>query len=144
MPVARPDAGQLALFQEAACVYCGMEGGRHWGTCPAIRQAASKAHARRTDPQTSHEAARSVERIRERQQAVLDLLRRRGPMCDEEIARTYAGVAGLPAQSPSGLRTRRAELVDMGLVEDSGERVTLASGRRSIRWQARNGARGVA
>lgn len=93
-----------------------------------------QAVARRSDPGTSHAAARSVERLRDRQQAVLDLLRRLGPMTDEEIAQAYAQF-DLPKQSPSGLRTRRSELQHAGFVEDSGERRTTESGRSSIVWR---------
>lgn len=36
--------------------------------------------------------------------------------------------------SPSGARTRRCELVDMGFVKSSGRTKTLPSGRESIVW----------
>jgi len=36
--------------------------------------------------------------------------------------------------SESGFRTRCAELVDAGLVADSGQRETLASGRKAVCW----------
>src|SRR5690349_12890558 len=82
------------------------------------------AHARRTDPETSHAAAASLtpERLAKGQAEVLNILRQ-GPMCDQRIAQT--ALAWHSAQSPSGLRTRRAELVAAGLVEDSGRRETL-------------------
>lgn len=91
------------------------------------------AVARRTDPLTSHLAAASItsERIRKSQADVLRVLSS-GPMCDEQIA-DRARELGVK-QSPSGLRTRRAELVDLGQVIDSGERVRLRSGRMSIVW----------
>jgi hypothetical protein len=37
--------------------------------------------------------------------------------------------------SPSGLRTRRAELVDKGLLADSGSKRTTSAGRRTIVWK---------
>jgi hypothetical protein len=94
------------------------------------------AHARATDPVTSHEAAASIggDNIRASQQAILDLLRRK-PGTDNDIAYRY-GAWNEPQQSASGLRTRRSELVTKGLVEDSGERVVLPSGRKSIVWRA--------
>ena len=52
-------------------------------------------------------------------------------MDDETLVRRLDGVL-----SPSGARTRRAELVVKGLVYDTGERVTLLSGRRAIVWSA--------
>lgn len=42
---------------------------------------------------------------------------------------------GWPSVSVSGFRSRIAELVNIGLVEDSEKRVTLASGRPSIVWR---------
>jgi len=87
--------------------------------------------ARSTDPLTSHEAAASVRRIRESQQAILDVIVAAGPITDEAIfARLTVKL------SPSGARTRRAELVERGLVVDSGETAILPSGRRSIKWRS--------
>jgi len=93
-----------------------------------------RAHARWTDPVTSHLAAASIpeQSLRLNQQAVLHLLRRLGPSTDEDIALAYDG----PRQSPSGLRTRRHELVAAGFVADSGQRRPLMSGRLSIVWEA--------
>lgn len=86
--------------------------------------------ARATDPDTSWAAARSVTDLRPRQAAVLELLSR-GPLTDEQIARRYCG----PRQSPSGLRTRRKELVDMGLVRDSGVKERMETGRLAVVWE---------
>ena len=49
------------------------------------------AHARATDPRTSHEAAASItsDKIRASQDAVLRVLRRTGPICDAELVRVY-------------------------------------------------------
>jgi len=93
------------------------------------------AHARRTDPETSHEAAASVTNLTSKQAAVLEILRNGGPMCDEQIfdALWDSGFK----MSPSGARTRRSELVDRGLVEFSGDYLTLKTGRRSRVWQVR-------
>lgn len=96
-----------------------------------MRRAAPRAIARNTDPETSHEAAISVSGIRVSQQHILDALRSYGPATDEEI------FPRLPVPiSPSGARTRRAELVAMGLVRDSGARRTTATGRKTIVWRA--------
>jgi predicted ArsR family transcriptional regulator len=40
-----------------------------------------------------------------------------------------------PWSSPSGLRTRRHELTDIGYVEDSDLRVKTYSGRSAIVWR---------
>lgn len=114
-----------------------------------VSRTVEAAHARRTDPQTSHDAARSIssDKIRASQQAVLDVLAQRGPMSDADLVDLYVSgwtrhtdppefVGPLPMQSPSGIRTRRAELVELGKVVDSGERATLPSGRRAIVWKA--------
>ena len=98
-------------------------------TRPAVR---SKPRARSSDPQTSHAAAKQVEAVRQTQQEILDILRVYGPSSDEEIA-LYAR-ARSTYQSPSGLRTRRAELVDQGRVLDSGSRKLTQSGRQTIVW----------
>lgn len=87
------------------------------------------AHARRTDPETSHEAAASIDRIRESQEAVLEALRRHGPMIDEELVERVSG------QSPSGIRSRRAELVVKGMVRFSGSYSVTASNRRTRIWE---------
>lgn len=97
------------------------------------------ARARRTDPDTSHAAADSLKRevVRESQNALLRVMRRIGIATDVDIAREYesecrAGRA--PEQSPSGLRTRRKELCEMGFAFDTGRRVKLKSNRDAILW----------
>ena len=95
--------------------------------------------ARRGDPWTSWAAARSVDpaTVTATHRAILSLLDKEGPMTDERIALTYAywsGLVELPKQSPSGLRTRRKELVDAGLVRDTGATARLATGRQGIVW----------
>lgn len=101
---------------------------------PPATDPAPVAHARRTDPPTSHAAAAALtpDTLRKSQAEVLNILRQ-GPMHDQRIAAT--ALAWHSKQSPSGLRTRRAELVAAGLVEDSGRRETLPSGRGSVVWR---------
>lgn len=91
----------------------------------------SKAYARATDPQTSHEAAQSVKRIGETHRLILQVLQT--AMTDTELVHQIHQNYGLVA-SESGIRSRRAELVAQGYVEDTGARVKLASGRNSIVW----------
>lgn len=87
------------------------------------------AHARRTDPETSHDAAASVPNIRKSQELILTILSR-CPQTDEEIfSHLPSGV-----MSPSGARTRRSELVAAGRVIDTGERRRTISNRRTIVW----------
>lgn len=94
--------------------------------------------ARLTDPETSHEAARSVTDLTVKQAhvlAVLEAWKPWGGLTDERIRLEYVR-DDRPYQSESGLRTRRHELVELGLVVDSGRRERLASGRRAIIWEA--------
>lgn len=94
------------------------------------------AKARKTDPETSHEAAESVDRITETQEYVLRALRR--PRADVELVEAYRKFKRAPRASESGIRSRRAELVDRGLVIDTGRRVRLESGRFAIVWGRAN------
>lgn len=92
------------------------------------------AYARRGDPDTSWEAAHSLdpEHLRASQAQVLATLQDHGPMTDAALELMLAG-----EQAPSGVRTRRRELADMGLVYDTEKREVLASGRHAIVWAAR-------
>lgn len=93
----------------------------------------TRARARRTDPETSHEAAASVENLTSKQAAVLEMLRLYGPACDEVIYdRLWKDGYKM---SPSGARTRRDELVDMKKVEWAGNYATMRSGRKAMVWQ---------
>lgn len=102
------------------------------------------ALARLTDPQTSHEAAASVKDITATQNAILKLLRMM-PMADEDLIHYYrqqvsmgADSYDFPRASESGIRSRRAELVRLGRVVDTGERNITQSGRKAIIWTAAN------
>jgi len=104
-----------------------------------------EAHARNSDPDTSHAAAESVQRVTDTQVAIADLMRHIGrPITDTELATHYAtwhaefGEETVPRSSPSGLRTRRSELVDRKIVQDSGQRELLPSGRHAILWELVN------
>ena len=100
-----------------------------------------RANARNSDPDTSHAAAESIssERIRKSQSAVLSCLKQQGPRHDALLISDYEAQQaeqGWPKQSPSGIRTRRSELVARGFVADSGGRQRLARGRMAIVWVA--------
>lgn len=99
------------------------------------------AIARLTDPETSHEAAASVENITATQTAILKLLGAFA-MTDEQLVWHYeqqirmgADARDFPRASASGIRSRRAELVRLGFVKDSGKRTKIASGRNAIIWE---------
>ena len=94
-----------------------------------------QARARSTDPGTSHAAAESVtaEKISASQQRVLYWLKR-----SSDSGLTQSDMTDFARQlefSDSRIRTAVKELVRKGLVQDSGRRATLPSGRRAIVWQ---------
>lgn len=94
--------------------------------------------ARMTDRGTSHAAAKSVRNQTATHDRIVDVLERYGPATDEEIAAYYGNLAELfdwPPVSPSGLRSRRAELVDLGVVVDTGERGRTRAGRACTVWE---------
>jgi len=87
-----------------------------------------KAYARNTDPGTSHEAAAKVTpKLRKLQQEVLDIFQRHRRLTDLDLQEvTYT--AG------STYRTRRSELVKMGLLRNSGDRKHQAGANRIV-WE---------
>lgn len=89
-----------------------------------------KAPARASDPETSHAAARSVDRTRS-QRAVLTALREVGPMAHHTLCLLFKGEL-----SESRTRTAVKELRDQGLARDSGVRVRTPSGRKAVVWEA--------
>lgn len=92
--------------------------------------------ARTGDPQTSHDAAASVTKLRPRQHSVLRVMKWFGNAAtDEKIVSAYAANHVLPEQSASGIRTRRNELVELGVIRDSGKREKLRSGRYGVVWE---------
>jgi hypothetical protein len=88
--------------------------------------------ARVSDPLTSHEAGRSVRNVTLTQEYVLKALRR--PRTGDELVEAYRALKGAPYASESGIRSRRKELEERGLVRVVGS-VTLESGRRGQLWQ---------
>lgn len=96
-----------------------------------------RAVARRSDPDTSHDAALSVRDIKECRQAVLALFRLYGPMTDSVLVER-AKQCGV-RWSESGLRTRRKEVtfpneIARPHLENTGRTETLKSGREAIVW----------
>ncbi len=96
------------------------------------------AHARRTDPETSHQAAASVSDITDKQFAVLVCLRATGPVLYLELINAYEEAVRrgvMPAQSESGIRSRRHELVEEGMAKSVNRRPN-SRGRLATVWQA--------
>ena len=109
---------------------------------PTLDFTSSPTPARATDPQTSHDAGRSVKASAlppVRRWLLVHLLvapELQGVWaCSHEgIARHFAN-SGLQASS-SGLRTRLSELRHAGLVRDSGIKVRMHStGRLAVVWE---------
>jgi hypothetical protein len=95
------------------------------------------ANARANDPETSKQAAASVTNTKLVQRSILGIYSKQLGLCDSELIDIYyAWVdAGLAVNaSPSGIRSRRAELVAMKYLADSGQREKLPSGRSSVIW----------
>lgn len=95
---------------------------------------------RRGGRETSQEAAVSAQAGRWRvSDHVHDLFRTFGAMTDEQMIRRYyedVDQGARPMASESGLRSRRAELVGLRVLRDSGNRDFTEAGRRSIVWEA--------
>lgn len=96
-----------------------------------------EAHARTTDPATSHEAAAAVNKdhAKNLRRRVLQVLMAHGPIDDTRLC-AFLVTEG----TPSGVRTRRNELVKAGMVRDTGRRVTLKTNRQAIVWEATQSA----
>lgn len=87
---------------------------------------------RRYDPITSYQAAATVD-LTKGQKIVMSAFRVSNNMTDDEL---IAQVERLKLKlSPSGCRSRRKELVELGLLRDSGVKAKTASGRQTIVWE---------
>tara|TARA_S200002703_G_C3790118_1_gene243824 strand:- start:1453 stop:1845 length:393 start_codon:yes stop_codon:yes gene_type:complete len=93
----------------------------------AIEDMNAEARSRVLDPETSRQGPTPLTMNKTRQ-VVLDVLRVR-PLTDTELVAALRG-----RMSDSGARTRRAELVRMGKVRDSGRRLRSPSGRMNVVW----------
>lgn len=84
--------------------------------------------SRLNDPATSKAAAHKLE-LRGSQKRVLEAFQLYGPMTDERAVKL------IDRMSPSGVRSRRSELVVLGKLRDSGRKNTLDSGNEGIVWE---------
>ena len=94
------------------------------------------AHARSTDPQTSHEAARTVN-VTKGQQTVLNEFLMYHELTDEaliEALQVRQDSCPDAKLSDSGARSRRAELVAIGILKDTGRYGKTATGRKTTIW----------
>ena len=98
------------------------------------------SHAPSRGPRTSDEAAESIADMSTRHYHTWCAFTEIGPATDEELAAAYPGLAekwGYTPQSPSSLRTRRAELVRAGHIEATTLLRPTRSGRNARVWQAK-------
>lgn len=90
------------------------------------------ARARRSDPDTSHQAANDISpMLRETQRQVLFFAAKcgRSGFIDPDMGEHFGSIT-------STWRTRRSELVGFGMIEDTGERATVGPrGRRFAVWR---------
>lgn len=99
---------------------------------------------RTTDPDTSRDAALSLDegKMTQTMKDIFKILREQGPMIDELLISRYNDLQygrQLREQetfyaSESGIRTRRSQLVKLGMVEDTGKRSPTRSGKSAIVW----------
>lgn len=97
------------------------------------------AKARNADPATSHDAANSVSHISETQNGILTVLRE-SPMCDERLVARFNEWVSTGRFSPASaqsIRSRRAELVRLGLVEFADRTEMMSTGRMARVWQVK-------
>lgn len=138
---AKPPAEALAtkarlpeLFDEPAPV------------APAPPGTTRRPRARKTDPATSHAAsARAARGLTTKQRAVLSMFHKYGRLHDEALIAFYREIRteqlGLgygeqvPDMSDSSIRTRRAELVTLGRLRDTGHQSTTARGGATTVWE---------
>jgi hypothetical protein len=69
------------------------------------------------------------------QYEVYNVLKQFGPLPDHALVPLAQHVVGAH-QSSSGIRSRRAELADKGLVSFTGDLVRTSSGRNATVWKA--------
>lgn len=95
------------------------------------------AHARWSDPDTSHAAAGEITlSLRPLQAQVLAYAFAKGDrgFSDPEMSLDFESLS-------STYRTRRAELVDYGLIADTGERLKVGKGRCHAVWRITDAGR---
>jgi hypothetical protein len=94
------------------------------------------AKSRWNDPDTSREAARSIdpESLSMMQERIVVCFKFHGPeMSDEKLVELYHG--HWDEGTDQGIRSRRGELVRKGRVFDTGKRTVTKYGRSAVVWR---------
>jgi hypothetical protein len=84
------------------------------------------------DPVTSFLAAKSVDLTKGQKKVIAAFRMQRGMTDDQLIAQVAKNGDKL---SPSGCRSRRKELVELGILRDSGHKQKTVSGRLTTVWE---------
>lgn len=92
-----------------------------------------QAHARASDPETSHLAAATVKELTKTQERVKACLLT--PAWDEEVIIRYRHYFPGDKTTDQSIRSRRSELVAKGEVRFSGEHALTATGRPTRIWE---------
>lgn len=96
--------------------------------------------ARISDPETSHEAAASLDptKLSELMIAIIQITREAGKITDGDLISKYyeySQIFGWEVYEPQTIRSRRSDLVKAGKIEFSGEYGITRSGRRTRMWK---------
>lgn len=111
-----------------------------------------RAFARTGDMDTSHEAAARLgkDKLTATQKAVGVILSRFGPLTDEQLIEKWREqeslvLVSLPGASDQSIRSRRSELVRLGMIFEI-DKVVNSGGNRTTRWGTKKhlGSRGKA
>jgi hypothetical protein len=96
----------------------------------------STAHARNTDPHTSHLAAEAVGDTTPLQRRIMVLFdMAHDGLNDEQLIMNYKNAYGTAFPSTeSSIRSRRSDLVAKGYIVDSGRTRPTLHGNKSIVW----------
>lgn len=132
-----PEPGGSMTEQSELCTPCEMERTpeQKINLLESFVKSRVAAHARSTDPQTSHDAAARISNFTNVAMGILETLIEYGPMHDEKLIAKFREYCPSVKASDSGIRSRRAELVGYGELRDSGDRAKTKSGRDSIVWE---------
>ena len=97
----------------------------------------STAHARNTDPATSHAAAEAVGDTTPLQRRLIVLFEfAHDGLNDEQLVMNYKNAYGIAFPSTeSSIRSRRSDLVAKGYLIDSGKTRPTLHGNKSIVWK---------
>lgn len=142
---------EFAVTLGGLCARCGQHRGAavHAQAVELPAMPGGKAVARSGDQVTAHVAATTFRDLRPRQKAVYDVLRSIQPATDEQIVDEYrrfqrvagsdetAERLGIPPQTDSSIRSRRAEMVTAELIVAVDREGRTKAGGVSTRWQVK-------